>query len=167
MLPKEGTILNTLTPKIKLEYSDTKLVSETEYCQTFDAISRSDNLKYTIRTLNVTSQFYKENPNLAITLFIQELLYLCRKFPDAVVIESFESSERGEFACAVKHCQSLKQLVEKDSGVTKEVDFDLLLKNVISDVKFLLSNLKISQTLNIELQSIYQMTERRGYFLSD
>ena len=168
MLPKEDRIFNTLTPKIKLAYADTKLVSETEYCQTFDAISRTDNQKHTIRALNVTSEFYKENPNLAVTLFLQELLYLCTKFPDAVMIESLESTERGQFACAIKHCQSLKQLMEKDKfDVTKEVDCDQLLKNVLSDVKFLLTKLKISYTLSIELQSIYQISETRCYFLSD
>lgn len=168
MLPKEGIILNTLTPKIKLAYTDIKLVSETEYCQTFDAIFRADNQKYTIRTLNITSEFYKDSPNIATSFFIQELLRLCTKFPDAVIIESFESHEKGQLACAIKHCQSLQQLIEEDkSEAAKTINFDLMLKNVLSDVKFLLSKLRLSQMLDFELQSIYQFSELKGYFLSD
>lgn len=165
MLPRDDVILNTLTPKIQLLYSDIQPLSETEYCQTFDAISRSDNQKYTIRTLNLTSDFYKKNPNLATTFFIQELLHLCTSFPDAVVIESFESHERGHFACAIKHCETLQQLFERDE--VKGIDFELMIKNVQSDVEFLLSKLKLSQTISIESQSIYQFNGKSGYFLSD
>lgn len=168
MLPKDGIILNTLTPKIKLAYADIKLVSESEYCQSFDALSRSDNQKYTIRTLNVTSEFYKEHPNLATTLFLQELLRLCAKFPEAVVIESFESHEKGLFAYAIRHCQNLQQLMEKDKAeAVSEVNYEVLLRDILLDIKFLLSNLRISSTIRIELQSIYKLSGIDGYFLSD
>src|SRR5690242_7574703 len=134
MLAKEDLIPNTLTPKIQLTYTDIKLVSETEYYRTYDAISTTNNQKYTIRALNVASEFYKENPNQATTLFVQELLRLSANFPDAVIIESFESHEKGQFVCAIKHCQSLQQLVEKAKSLAaKEIDFELLLKNVLSD----------------------------------
>lgn len=141
MLSLEKPILNTLTPKIKLLYSDTKLLSETEYCQTFDAVSKCDNEQYTIRTLNITFGFYKENPNLATTLFIQELLRLCTTHPESIIIESFESHDRGQFAYAMKHCRTLQGLVGKSKGgALKEINFDLLLKNVMSDVKFCLKS---------------------------
>ena len=168
MLPKGSLILNTLTPNIKLAYADIKLVSETEYCQTFDATSRRDNQKYTIRTLNITSEFYRENSNLATTLFIQELLHLCTKFSDGVVIESFEAHEDGKLACAIRHCQSLQQLIDKDKlTAAKEIDCERLLKDVLLDINFLLTKTRISRTLSIELQSIYQMSGLKGYFLSD
>ena len=152
MIPQKDLILNILTPKIKLAYSDIKLVSESEYCQTFDAISKADNSQYTIRTLNIASGLYKENPSLATTLFVQELLRLSANFPGAVIVESFESHERGQFACVIKHCRNLEQLIMKGQReVAKEVDCDLLLKDVLSDVKFLLSNVRIAEMINIEL----------------
>ena len=167
MVSTKNPIFTTLTPKIQLAYTSLRFVSDTEYCSTFEGVLTSNNQKYTIRSLNVTSEFYKGNSNLAATLFMQELIYLCETNPGTVIIESFESYE-DRFACAIKYSQSLQQMMENQSNaLIKHIDFEALLKNVLSDVKFLRSKMALSKNINISLESIYQISDTGGYFLSD
>ena len=151
-------------PKMALNYADIKFLYATDYCKTFEAVSKINNERHTIRLLNKDSAFYKNNPNLAATLFIQELLRLCVTSPTAVFIESFECRDNC-FAYALKHCQSLRQLQENKSET--EFNVEKIIAEVLSDTSFLLSTLKLSNKIEIDLQSIYYINATDSYFLGD
>ena len=165
LFAKKQDSLDSLTPKIALAYSDFKFIDDSEYYRTFEAVSKSRNDIHTIRVLNVDSNFYKANPNLASTLFVQEFLRLCITSPNAAFIETFEING-SKISYAMQHCQTLQSLLDKKSN-PNDVNIEYLLKDVLSDVSFLLNTLKLSERINIELQNINYIWSTNSFILSD
>ena len=82
---------------LKIDYSDFKLLTETEVYYLYEAKSlRSPNPIHTIRVFNSTSKFSTENYEIAVTLFIKELLYLMTIDPKSVIVNSFVVSNGGK-----------------------------------------------------------------------
>ena len=156
--------LSSFPPKLQLSYSNCKFINETECYRTFDAFSNAYNEKHTIRTLNLDSTFYREDPNRASTLFVQEFLRLCMIAPTATFIETFEIYGN-QIAYAIKHCETLQQLRDNKTNPI-DINLEKLLTEVSSDISFLMSTLKLSN-INIELQSINHIASADVFFLSN
>lgn len=165
VVAKQLDNLECLPPKIALAYSDFKFIEDSEYYRTFEAVSKTHNETHTVRALNVASSFYKADPSLASTLFVQEFLRLCVAYPQAAFIESFEINGT-KIAYAIQHCQPLNHLLEKKFN-PKDINIEDLLADVLSDVSFLLTTLKLSSSISIELQNINYIKSTSSFILSD
>ncbi len=140
----------THLPQVCLAYSDFRFIEESEYYRTFEVISKIGNEVHTIRVLNVDSSFYKADLSLASTLFVEELLRLCITASQAALIGTFEINGN-KISYAIQHCQTLQHLLDKTIN-PKDINIEFLLTDVLSDVSFLLSMLKLSNKINIELR---------------
>jgi len=54
-----------------LSFQNYNPISKAHYYHVFSALSRSKNQNYTIKVLDLKSEFYKQDPDIAATLFIQ------------------------------------------------------------------------------------------------
>ena len=129
---------------------------KSRYYKLYDATSIKDNLTYTIRVLDVESEFVKADRDRAITLFLQEIFYLCAKIGEAEAfkIEDFIFSEgRLAFVLPCKTI-SLREMIKKGQCSSKKFDVEKLLKKVISELDFLESSLKLKY-IDIVPEKIY------------
>ena len=165
MLFNEENKWSPIPPKLKLFYKDLKLTAETNYYQIFDAFSCDDNRIYSIRALNTNSEFYQQNTNLAMTLFVQELLRLCVVHPESVLIDHFEIHEKN-VAFVTEKCLSLPIITKEDDNPEK-VDIEQLLKDVLTEVDFLIHDFTLPNPISIELQNIFFLAETGAYLLGD
>ena len=139
------------------------MVSLTEYC-------------YSIRD----SEVYKSNQDLSLTLFLQELFYLCARFGEfhgisqSTFEESFENSqndssyldpflidfkncavEGDKIAFVIKETHSLKKLMNRNQGNQKNrVDIEKMIEDVYASIKYINTRFSIS-SLDIRPESIY------------
>lgn len=149
---------NYLTPKIELAYSDLKLLTESDYHQVFEGKSVLSNEFHTIRALNTASNLFLQDTDKATTLFIQELLRQCATHPDSVLIDHFDFCEN-KIVYVTQKTLSLQQILEKEHSLIN-VDVDKMLNDVLKDINFLLSTIKLSDVLkSIQLQDIYRIGE--------
>lgn len=150
-----------LSPKIKSLYRDVKHVFQAEYYQIYEAVAVSTNLLHSIRILDTDSELYKQNPSLAATLFIQELLRLISIHPDSVVIEHFEINDK-----------NIAYVTQNSIPLSKKHEFmginiEKMIRGVAADASFLLNNLKLAESISIELDNIYSIKSSQEYFLGD
>lgn len=167
MLPSKDTETTNIPPKIKLLYTDFKLVSQAHYFKIFSALSKANSQPFTIRALDFYSDFYKSNPNLAATIFIQELLRLSTLHPSTIIIEDFEINDKA-IAFVTTSYIPLNFVVKEEKG-RQQIDIENLIKDVMTDLSFLVSQLKLNSTSNIHIgwDNIYQMSDSKGYILGD
>ena len=149
-----------LSPKLKLLYKDIKLVYQAEYYHIYEAIAQNTQEVCSIRILDLESEFYKHNPSLASTLFIQELLRICIKYPDSVLPEHFEINNH-VFSFITKKCCPL---AEKNDD--KAIDIEKMIRRICSDMNFLIYQMKLADAISIDLENLY-LIDKQGYLLSD
>ena len=175
-----------LTPALQVTYSDFKLLAKTEIYYLFEAKSlRAPNPIHTIRVLNSDSEFVKENLEIAISIFIKEMLNIMTIDPKSVIINSFEVSNGGRrmafaalpYAPLSYELEQRKELVDAEESKEKtepETPFSKLseVKNMIADVfldvEFLFREFKSNDCSPILTpESIYRFKESGAYFLGD
>lgn len=156
-----------ITPKLKLEYADLKIISEEASYITLQAKHRNTEQLHTIRVLNPNSAFVKEDYHVAATLFIQELLRLCISSPQDVLIETFEIYDKKISYATLPYSQLKKHVADNELNHA-EINIDKLLKNVVSDLEFLVNNLRFKNCSSIvSLENIYQLEKSGNYFLGN
>lgn len=169
MLPSKDSEIATIPPRIRRLYAKFKNVSSANYFKVFNAISNSDGQPYTIRILDLNSELYNSNPNLAATLFIQELLRLCVLHPDTVVIEDFEICDKS-IAFVTTPYLPLNLILKEDKG-SQRIDIEGLIQDILTDLSFLVSDLKLHHKIKsdiiIDFENIYQLSGRKRYILGD
>ena len=154
-----------LTPNMKLAYKDVKLASESEICLTFDAVSKFDGKTYSLKALNTHSEFYQQNPNIASTLFVQEMIRLCIAHPQAVLQKDFEISGK-KIAYAMHHTTPIMKYTQKTNPL-KYINLPQMICDVLADVKYLLSTLELSNTINSGLQDFYHIRGLDKYYVGN
>lgn len=151
-----------LPPKVFSSYSEIELVTTTTSYYLFEGKSRSDNKFYNIRALHYNSKLAQEDPQAAITLFIQELLFLSKAHPDSVIIEDFQITGK-KVACVTKSCYSLDTLKKEPA-----IDIKKLIKDVLSETEFLLSKLGTPPPrVSLNKQRIFKIAGEEVFFVGD
>jgi len=134
------------------------------YYKSFEATCVHDNLRYIIRVLDTGSDFVNANRENIITLFLQEILYLCVKIEDreALKIEDFTFSDR-HIAFVLPHAtSSLKDVYTHSKSEIKDVE--KVLANIISELEFMKRKLKLTFP-NIVSEKIFSLNGE--LFLAD
>ena len=176
-----------LPPTLKFDYSDFKLIAETKVYYLYEAKSlHAPNPIHTIKVFNSTSQFSKENYDMAVTLFMKELLYLMTIDPKLVIVNSFVVSNKGKrmafaslpytpLSYELKQKRELAAAEEQKNDELKPLPpFDEIegVKDIIADllldVEFLYKELRSTECSKILVpESIYKIEESGAYFLGD
>lgn len=163
------TDFTSLPPKILQNY--TNFVDKTEnhgtcHYKTFDATSIKNKRKYIIRVLNTESEFIKTNRDHVITLFLQELFYICTTIDNLhdFNIEDFTFAE-GQIAFVLpQKVVSLKDMISQAKAANEVLDVEESLKKIISELYFLEKRLKLTFN-NIVPEKIFSLGDR--FFLTD
>ena len=178
MLPKDNQLQETtpITPKLRLIYTDFKFVTQTTSYKVFQAKSCYAPFGFhIIRALDTSSEFVKNDFNVAATLFIKELLRLYSLYPDHVLIDTFESSEDGRrMAYAVLPYTTLSQHVNNSTASFKKNDvldprvIQKLLRDSLTDIEFIRKNISLISLHSIlDPNNICYIAEKNAFFLSN
>lgn len=155
-----------IPPKLLEKYTDFTLVQQGFSHKTFKAISRESNQNCIIRVLDVHSQEYLKNRDLATTTFLQEALYTCLRLgltePSEVILKDFEVS--GNLIAFVLR-ESCSPLSMKDVSLLRE-NIEQMSKGVAADLVYLSKHLKIATKKKINLQNIYHSVISDTFFLA-
>lgn len=167
MISSKDSELALIPPKVRLLYKDFKLISQAHHFKNFSAVSNANSQKYTVRVLDLSSEFYNSNPNLTATLFIQELLRLCMHHPTAVFAEDFEICDKAMAFVSIPYTPL--DLALRDVKNSHKPNIEKLVKDVLEDLSFLVYDLRLNykNSLRIELDNIYQLSKNKGYILGD
>lgn len=156
------------TPNIKAKYSDFRLVSQATTYKVFQAKAKNSFQFYTIRVLDIESDDVVLDRDKAVTLFFQEIFRLCASQPELPVTEEFEFYE-DKIAFVTKPYTTLKSLLteKKDLKAQKApINIEKLLKNVSSDLEFLLNKMKFD-AITIDLSNICVNKADESFFVAD
>lgn len=164
-----------ITPNIKKLYSDFKVTFQSSYFLTFEAKSLTTEKTHTIRALDTSSPFVKENYHTAATLFVQELLYLASTYPNTILIKTFEiDNEKICFASTNYSSPYLSQQqaplnAEKECNKEKmPIVASKLLSDLSSNINFLLHSMNVSRCSELVTpKNIFQFKDESDYFLGD
>ena len=161
-----------IPPKLKLAYTDFKLIQQAATYRLFEAKLRNSDIIHTIRVLDPTTEFVSANYDLAATLFIQELLRLQSIHPEAVLINSFEMSSNDRlmayaslpyYPLDLQSDQNQQNLIPKDLNTMVN-----LIKQVVSDVEFLWRDIQFRDFMKLlGSESIYFMKDQGAFFLGN
>lgn len=163
------TLLDSLLPpKIKLAYKDFTLISESVTQKVFEATCATTGQRHTIRLLDAESEIVKKDHNAAVTLFLQEILYLCSKIEDktALIIERFEIHEH-TIGFVMKPFYPLRLELSKQEERTKlQNDTEQIMKNLLADVKFLHTKMN-SPDIALSLDNVFHLQNGNSFFIGD
>lgn len=164
--------LPPLPSLIKSQFKDFTLITDKKSLSssiflTYSAVSVSDDQLYTIRFLNHESETYQKNRNTALTLYFQELFYLCARFG------SFLSQEEGadgsmkqdslidfrsfcvegdSIAFVMKESHSLSNILSNDKE-KPALDTEKMLKEIYASLNFIKSRFDIA-TINMNPENV-------------
>lgn len=155
-----------LPPKIKNSYKEIKLQSNTSYYKVYDAISLADHEKCTIFALDIKSPIVEKDYDAAATLFVQEIFRMCSRTGnnEFIYTQSFEIHD-SSIAVAMKHCHPMTAF-EKVQRVNPRIDLEKMMYDVISDISYTHSKLKI-ELPSIDSSKIYYASSSNNFFLVD
>lgn len=157
-----------ITPRLKATHTDFEQVHSNEdnqpsnsYVQSYNAICRATGETHTITILDTSCSFYKKDPNLASTLFIQEMLYLTSRFREKIKIEYSEFYENMIVLVTKRH-EVLSQAVSKHPK--DQFDVAKLIEGIATDLNYIQTK---AETLNftIQLNNISRFAYSNEYFL--
>lgn len=151
-------------PRLKKAYSNFILLEENSYYKVYEATLKQNNQIHTIRVLDADSCSVMRDYNAAVTLFLQEILYLCVriKSKDSIIIENFEYFE-GNIAFVMRHAKPLEALISADQ-TKPAIDLERMLKDLIFDIEFLSSKLQ-RDDIKVNPKSVWQVSKQ--YFIAD
>ena len=161
-----------IPPKTKLRYEDFKFITETSTYKIFNAKARGSHEWHTIRVLDCTKAYVNTNEDHAATLFVQELLWLQRRYPGSVFTNTFEISENGsQMACATLSYLPLSRQLNEAEKIINPKDsqtIERLLSDVLSDVEFLWRGLHLRNILDaLGPENISFIKEKERFFLGN
>lgn len=159
-----------LPDKIKCMYSDFNLISQTATHFTLEAKSISNKELHTIRVLNITTPVVKNDYYNTATLFIQELLRLCCTNPQAVLTNTFEFNDEKMVYATMPFAPLNYELGELTSTRLSKLDIDMdrLVRDVMSDVEYLVKDLKLGNCAkHLTPDHIYRFRDSGAFFLGD
>ena len=139
---------------------------------TYNATGCADARPYTIRLFNTASEIFEKDRDLALTLYLQELFYLCARFGaftdrsqnisddarNSPIIDFKNFAVEGDkIAFVMKQTKSLKDLMnESNQGENhQEVDIEKMIQDVYTDIKYIDTRFATS-SLEILPGSIYR-----------
>ena len=168
MLPSKDTEVTIIPPKTRLLYTDFRLNSRAHYFKIFSALAKIDSKSVSVRVLDFNSEFYCSNPNVASTLFIQELLRLCTLHPESIIIEHFEICDKA-IAFVTTPYLPLEHVV-KEMENPQSLDIEKLIKDVLIDLNFLVYDMRLAgqnSIIHIGFDNIYQISGTESYIVGD
>ena len=168
MLPSKDTEVKIIPPKTRLLYTDFRLISRAHYFKIFSALAKIDSKSVSVRFLDFNSEFYCSNPNVASTLFIQELLRLCTLHPESIIIDHFEICDKA-IAFVTTPYLPLEHVV-KEMENPQSLDIEKLIKDVLIDLNFLVYDMRLAgqnSTIHIGFDNIYQISGTESYIVGD
>ena len=143
---------DSLTPKIKLNYSDFSRIEagseNTVGYFTFQARSLINQEIHHIRAFNLSSHSVQQDKNQATTIFLQETLRLCSLQPDILILNSFEFYNN-------KICYAMKPITSPVSPSTPNLNISSILKGLLEDLK----HLSHYGEIQIPTSNIYKINE--------
>lgn len=159
----------SIPPRIINSYSNFSLVATTSYYKIYEALSSSENKIHSIRVLDVNSDFFKRNRNIASTLFVQEILRLCTIVRQAgtIIIENFEIYEE-KIAFVTKPYYPLFSPQTKNDKPKNlnPVDIEKMLKDTLADLGFIYVNMRKSDINSIKTK-IFRFNDSENFFIGD
>ena len=155
-----------ITPKIKSTHSDFKLLEVSSYCKTYKAKLRETDEFQIIRVLNTTSELYAQDPNTVSTIFLQQMLHLCLRDRELLLIEHTNFHD-GRLAYVTKLCEPLSSVLESQAeDPLVNINIEKLIEGLAKDLNFLHEKLRIGE-LNLTLDKIHRVCGSEEVFLSD
>lgn len=161
MQTSKNTSLKLIPSATQIHYKDFKEIndiSSSSNYRTYHAISKTDGQLYMIRVLNLEGELYKKNRNQSVTLYLQDLLYLCTRFgrdhlkqdsdfiTNADILDFKNFQVEGEcMAFVMKEVAQMRRAsVDWRPPTTNSlIDTEKKLKNVHSEIKSILSQLGV------------------------
>lgn len=153
--------LHLIPQKIRENYSDFVLSHTTSYSQNYLAKSNADGLTYSVRVFDTESEFTKGDLDRAVTLFLQEIIFLCTKLGnfDAIKLEHFAISG-GQIGFVTLPASLLQDCVSQG----KEYKIEQLLEDLKGDLSFLRNSMKFKVN-DVHCDDVYRTDDR--FFLGD
>ena len=167
LLENSPSIFNLLLPNILKNYKYFSLNQQSTYYRIYDAVSCHDRGTYSIMILDVESDFFLKDPNLATTLFLQELFSLCIRFgrSDLLDLQNFEVYEN-RIAFVMKQCVNLSHLKMNQQKQKTSTEIETMIKEIYSDITLINSEFGVSN-LELTLDSIFELKGSNAFFISD
>lgn len=160
-----------IPPRLNSTFSiPTHNLNPDEIYSHYQAKSKLDQRSYTIKILNIHSDFVKNHYDIAATLFIQELLRLNSLYPKEILIETFEiSDKRMGFACLPYNSLEKQQANQQGEHDSKHsIDIGKMIRDVANDMEFLWKDLKLREFDKIiSSKHIYQFEGGSNFFLGN
>ena len=149
-LNKAGSIKTSIPQKLKFNYSDFREVDSCNFYVTFEAKNRKDDQIYSIRVLDLDSDFVHQSYSFAASLFIKENLYLAARIgdPSALMIEDFTMEDK-LLAFVYKPLVPFSTLVEQS-----KVDVEKMLKDLLKEVDYLYERIEPTVEIRLDASSI-------------
>ena len=164
--------LPPLPSLIKSQFKGFTLITDkkslsTSIFLTYSAVSVSDDQLYTIRFLNHESETYQKNRNTAVTLYFQELFYLCARFGSFLsekegVYDSMKQDSLIDFrnfcvegdsiAFVMKESHSLSNILSNNRE-KPALDTEKMLKEIYASLNFIKSRFDIA-TINMNPENV-------------
>ena len=162
----------SIPPKTKFLYEDFKSVAETSTYRVYNARARASREWHTIRVFDCTKEYVKANGDNAAALFVQELLWLQRRYPGSVFTNTFEICENGkQMSCATLSYLPLGCQLDESEEIINPKDakvIEKMLSDVLSDVEFLWKDLQLRKILDtMGPENISFIKEKGRFFLSN
>ena len=156
--------IDLIPPKLQTAYTPHSLIYQASYYDVISVSSRLNGEKYLIRTLNTNCKFFMENPSLASTLFVKEILHLLNRYrrneeEEFQIVEDFEIFQ-DKMAFVMRPYSSL--------GNKKKVEDDIetMIKSVISDLDTITNQMQLLAPAIFQ-ENICCYEKMELYFLSD
>lgn len=153
-----------IPPNLEFSFSKLSLAQDSdEIYLHYQGRSKTTQKLYSLRVLNIHSNFVKANYDTAVALFIQELLRLTSLNPKAVLIETFEvSDQKMGFACLPYNA------LETQIGKSENIDIPKMIGDITNDMQFLWRNLKLRKFADIiSSKNIYLYEGESSFFLGN
>lgn len=135
-LSLEKARLESLPTILTKDYKDIEVIQQSNYHYSLNARSQKDQNEFTIKILDVQSEFYqKKDADKAKTLFLNEMLYYQKRF-DTIIQGGIYTDGR-----KIAYVAKRDHLFFNGSNLHCSSQLDGLLKTVLEDSLFLIDQM--------------------------
>lgn len=150
----------------------------------YSATHTGNNQPYTILLFNHKSAIFETNRDLALTLYLQEIFFLCSRFGEHTGINQLAAGDKtiaatshvespfldfknfavegDNIAFVMKYTQSFKNLMSSSQeGQTRVFDIEKMIEDVYASVKYINTRFGVSH-IDIRSESLYAFTGKQS-----
>lgn len=115
---ENASLISALPNKIKLVYTDFKIINQAALITVVEAKPHNSQLKHAINILNLTKGFQNETPNSKdAAFFCKNLLQLQLIYPNSIMINTFQICQAGkQISCATFPHYPLSSQLKENEG---------------------------------------------------